>query len=93
MALNTFQWSSERHGARKQGGNQKNDAISMLNAKLDSITRLLNRTHVDSVSSNVSACEICGDSMHVTIDYQVGLGKFASQDPTHEHVNFVNTFN
>ena len=73
MALNNFQWSTKRGQAKRFGGKLEVDALTLLSAKVDTMTQSLDRINVNAVNSSApSPCEICGSTEHVTLNSQVG---------------------
>ena len=51
MALNNFQWSSERTQPKRVGGKFELDAITLLTAKMDATTQKLDKLNVHAVDS------------------------------------------
>jgi len=90
MTLNNFQWSTERAQPRRVGGKLEIDAITLLSAKVDTMTKRLDQMNVNAVSSSAaSPCEICGSIEHMSLNCQ--FGSPFSQDPN--EVNYVLNFN
>ena len=52
MALNNFQWSTERGQPKRVGGKLEVDALTLLFAKLDAMTQRLDRMNVNVVNSS-----------------------------------------
>ena len=73
MALNNFQWSTERAQPRRGGGKLEVDAFTLLSAKVDAMTKRLDQMNVNAVNSSApSPCEICGSIEHISLNCQVG---------------------
>ena len=90
MALNNFQWSTEKGQPKRVGGKLEVDALTLLSAKVDAMTQRLDRMNVNAVNfSAPPPCEICGSVDHLTLSCQV-RSPFA-QDAN--EVNYVNNFN
>jgi len=51
MALNNYQWSSERGQPKWVGGKYNIDALTLLTAKIDAMTQKLDKLNVNVVSS------------------------------------------
>jgi len=86
MALNNFEWSTERGQPKWVGGKLEVDAFTLLFAKVDAMAQKLDQINVNTVNSSApSPCEICGSAEHVTLSCQV-WSPF-SQDLG--HVNYV----
>ena len=47
MALNNFQWATERSQAKRVGGKLEVDALTLLSAKVDAMTQRLDRMNVN----------------------------------------------
>jgi len=72
IALNNFQWSTERAQPRWVGGKLEVDAFTLLSAKVDVMTKRLDQLNVNSVNSSApSPCEICSSIEHISLHYQV----------------------
>jgi len=68
MALNNFQWSTERAQPRRVGGNLEVDAFTLFSAKVDVMTKRLDQMNINAVNSSVpSPCEICGSIKHISL--------------------------
>jgi len=86
MTLNNFQWSIERGQPKQVGGKLEVDALTLLSAKVDTMTQRLDQMNINAVNSRTpSPCEIYRSIEHVTLNYQVG--SILSQDPG--EVNYV----
>ena len=73
MALNNFQWSTERGQPKWVGGKLEVDALTLLFAKIDAMTQKLDRMNGNAINSSaLPPCEICGSIKHVTLNCQVG---------------------
>ena len=59
MARNNYQWHGERNQPRKIAGAYEIDSLSMVNAKLDTLTKKLERLNFAGHPSQVVCCEIC----------------------------------
>ena len=91
MALNSFQWGgNDTRVVRKQmGGVLEVDGLTAINAKLDALTKRLDKMHVNSVApahTPIAMCELCGDAGHTSQVCEVG-NPFSSNGS--ESVNFV----
>jgi len=65
MALNSFQWSTERGQAKWVRGKLEVDTLTLLSAKFDTMTQRLDRMNVNVVSSSAPLpCEICASIEH-----------------------------
>ena len=51
MALNNYQWSSERGQPTRVGGKYEIDALTFLTAKMDAMTQKLDKLNVHVVDS------------------------------------------
>jgi len=90
MALNNYQWSTERGQPKRVGGKLEVDALTLLSGKVDAMTQRMDRMNVNVVNSSAPPpCEICGSVDHLTLNCQVG-SPFA-QDAN--EVNYINNFN
>jgi len=54
MALNNYQWSSERDQPKRVGGKYAIDALTLLTAKMDAMTQKLDKLNVNAVNSFAS---------------------------------------
>ena len=89
MAVNNFQWSTERGQPKRVRGKLEVDALTLLSAKVDTMTQRLDRMNVNTVNSSAAFhCEIYGSPEHVTLNCQVGSP--FSQDSN--EVNYVQNF-
>ena len=85
MANTQSLWSNER-AISKRGGAIEVDGLTMLNAKLDALTKRMDKMSVNSISNlSSSSCELCQGG-HPTIECQMMQGL------SMESVNFVNNF-
>ena len=68
MALNNYQWSSERGQSKRVGGTYGIDTLTLLIAKLDAMTQKLDKVNVNVVNSCVPSpsCDRCGSLDHLT---------------------------
>jgi len=90
MALNNFQWSTERWQPKWVRGKLEVDALTLLSAKVDAMTQRLDCMNVNVVNSSAPPpCEICYSIEHVTLNCQVGSPFF--QDSS--EVNYVQNLN
>ena len=72
MALNNFQWSTKRDQPKRVGGNLDVDALTLLSAKVDVMTKRLDRMNIKAVNSSAtSPCESYGSIEQVTLNCQV----------------------
>ena len=71
MASNNYQWHGERNQPKKVVEAYKVDNLSMVNAKLDSLTKKLEKLSFAGHSSQVFSCEVCGGG-HSTVECQQG---------------------
>ena len=60
MATNNYQWHGERNQPRKAAGAYEIDSLGMVNAKLDTLTKKLERLNFAGHPSQVLYSEICG---------------------------------
>ena len=77
-------WSNERTITKKAGA-IKVDSLTMLNAKLDALTKRMDKVNVNVVSILSYSCELCQGG-HPTIECQM------MQGITTEGVNYVGNF-
>jgi len=90
MALNNFQWSTERAQPRWVGGKLEVYTFTLLSAKVDAMTKRLDELNVNVINSSApSPCEIFGSIEHISLHYQVGSP--FPQGP--DKVNYVQNFN
>ena len=72
MALNNFQWSTERGQLKWVGDKLEVDTLTLLSAKVDAMTQRLDRMNVNTVNSSAPPpYEIYGSIEHVTLSCQV----------------------
>ena len=76
-------WANERAIPRK-GEAIKIDGLTMMNAKLDALTKRMDKMGLNVISS--LACELCHGG-HPIVECQL------MQNPSMENVNYVNNFN
>ena len=91
MVLNNYQRSSEHGQPKRVGGKYDIVALTLLTAKMDSMTQKLDKLNVNAVNSCAISplCDRCGSLDHLTENCQVG-NPFA---PPHvEHAAYVNNF-
>ncbi|XP_062118654.1 altered inheritance of mitochondria protein 3-like [Humulus lupulus] len=61
MAMNNYQWPTERGQSKKVAGMMELDAISMLTAQVAALTKQLQKTTLPSQAMQVqNLCEVCG---------------------------------
>ena len=73
MVLNNFQWSSERTQPKRVGGKFEVDALTLLSAKVDAMTKRLDRLNVNAIHANApSPYDICGSIDHINLHCPVG---------------------
>ena len=84
MANTQSLWSSERN-ISKRGGAIKVDSLTMLNVKLYTLTKRMNRMSVNAISNLSVSCEMYQGG-HPTIECQM------MQEMSMENVNYVNNF-
>jgi len=90
MALNNFQWSIEQAQFRWVGGKLEVDAVTLLSAKVDAMTKRLEQMNVNVVNSSAPyPCEIYGLIENISLHCQV-RNPF-SQVPN--EINYVQNFN
>ena len=85
MANTQSLWSNERTITKKVGAIDV-DGLTMLNAKLDALTKRMDKVNVNAVSTLSSSCELCQGG-HPTIECQLMQG----MSPT-EGVNYMGNF-
>ena len=92
MALNNFQWSSERAQPKRVRGKLKINAFSIFSSKVDAMSQKLECLNVNSVSSSIPSlsCEIGGSADHLTVNCQV---ESPFSPDVSEQVKYVNNFN
>ena len=84
MANTQSLWSNER-AISKRGGAIEVDGLTMLNAKLDALTKRMDKMSVNSISNLSSFCEL-SQGGHPTIECQMMQGL------SMESINYVNNF-
>ena len=84
MANTQSLWSSERN-IPKRGGAIEVDSLIMLNAKLDALTKRMDKMSVNAISNLFVSCELCQGG-HLTIECQMMQGLLM------ENMNYVNNF-
>ncbi|XP_078163496.1 uncharacterized protein LOC144558528 [Carex rostrata] len=94
MTLNHHQWTSERPtpaAPRATPGRHKIDAVTLLSAKFDALTKRLDKLNVNAVSTgNLFSCDNCGIGDHSTLECQLGNSQFRELEI--EQVNALNGF-
>ena len=90
MATNNYQWHGERNQPWKAVGAYEIDSLSMVNAKLDTLTKKLERLNFTRHPSHVLYCEIYRAG-HATIECQ-NTDPY-SQDCSIEQLNVLNNYN
>jgi len=69
MALNNFQWSTERTQPKRVGGKLEVDAITLLSAKVDAMTKRLDQMNVNAMNSSAPfPYGICGSIEHIFLN-------------------------
>ena len=71
MASNNYQWHEEKNQPRKAVRVYEIDSLSMVNAKLDSLTKKLEKLNFIGFPSKVLSYKICGGG-HSAIECQQG---------------------
>ena len=86
MANTQNLWSNER-AIPKKGGSMEVDNLTMINAKVDVLSKRMNQMNINVVSTSdlSSSCELCQDN-HPIIECQMIQGL------SMENVNYVNNF-
>ena len=79
MATNNYQWSNERGMPKRSQGMYELDGINMLNAKVDSLVKMLGDLRIANVISKpVLSCDWCAGA-HMSSDcQQVEQAQFVS---------------
>ena len=72
MANTQSLWSNERTITKKAGAIEV-DSLTMLNAKLDALTKRTDKVNVNAISTLSSSCELCQGG-HPTIECQMMQG-------------------
>ena len=68
MALNNYQWSTERGQPKRVGGKLEVDALTLLSGKVDAMTQRMDRMNVNVVNSSAPPpCEMCGSVDHLSL--------------------------
>jgi len=68
VALNNFQWSTERGQPKRVGRKLKVDALTLLSVKIHAVTQRLDQMNVTAVNSSAPfPCEICGSVLLLSI--------------------------
>ncbi|XP_062080709.1 uncharacterized protein LOC133785495 [Humulus lupulus] len=88
MAMNNYQWPSERESTKKVAGVHELDAISMLSAQVATLTKQLQKNSIQAPVMQMQViCELCGgphsfeqctmrDFNNMPIEQVKALGKF-----------------
>ena len=84
MANTQSLWSNERTITKKAGAIDV-DSLTMQNAKLDALTKRMDKVNVNAVSTLSSSCELCQGG-YPTIECQMMQGM------TSEAANYVGNF-
>ncbi|EEF29554.1 conserved hypothetical protein [Ricinus communis] len=66
MAPNNHLWSNEKRGSRKVDGIHEVDGMSMINVKLDVLTKRIDQMSMNVVSTQVVSCERVVEEMHMS---------------------------
>ena len=90
MATNNYQWHGERNQPRKTTGAYEINSLSIVNAKLDTLTKKLERLNFAGHPSQVLCYEICGAG-HSTVECQ--NTDAYSQGCSIEQLNALNNYN
>ena len=90
MATNNYQWHGERNQPRKTTGAYEINSLSIVNAKLDTLTKKLERLNFAGHTSQVLYCEICGAG-HAKVECQ-NTDPY-SQGCSIEQLNALNNYN
>ena len=90
MASNNYQWHGERNQPKRAAGVYEIDNLSMVNAKLDSLTKKLEKLSFAGHPSQVFSCEVCG-GRHSTTECQQGI--IFPQDHSIEQLTTLNNSN
>ena len=78
-------WSNKR-AIPKKGGTLEVDGLTMLNAKLDALTKRMDKMNISALSSSaLSSCEFCqgGHTIECQFMYSLSL----------ENMNYLGNFN
>jgi len=90
MVFNNFQCSTEGAQPTQVGGKLEVDAFGLLSAKVDAMTKRLDKLNGNAVNSSaLSPCEICGSIEHIFLHFQVESPFSHGID----EVNYVQNFN
>ena len=66
MASNNYRWHEKRNQPKKVARVYEIDSLSMVNAKLDSLTKKLKKLNFIGFPSQVLSCEMCGEGHSIT---------------------------
>ena len=90
IASNNYQWHGERNQPRKVVGVHEIDSLSIVNAKLDSLIKQLQKLNFPGYPLQVLSCEVYGGG-HSNIECQ--QSESYSQNCSIEQLNALNNFN
>ena len=71
MALNSYQWQTERGVVKKASGVHNVDTYTALSAQIDALTKKIDSMNTSAGSVQVMSCELCGGGHH-SVECQVG---------------------
>lgn len=85
ITSNSCQWSNDRASHKRPLEVHEVDGITMVNVKLDALTKQLERLDMNVVLT--SSCEMC-DGDHASYGCQLGI--YYALEPLNEQLNFLN---
>ncbi|KAJ9170187.1 hypothetical protein P3X46_018314 [Hevea brasiliensis] len=83
VAYHNYEWSNERENARKIAGVLEVDALSMINAQFDQLTRKLEKMQANAVGTNSQLEDSYGGG-YMSSEYS------NFNEPSSEQMNYVN---
>ncbi|KAJ9173778.1 hypothetical protein P3X46_016882 [Hevea brasiliensis] len=91
IAYNNYQWSCERNEIKKPAGMFELDAIKMINAKFDALTRKMDKLSVkvdSSIGGSSNSVEVRTANVNCAVDFSA-----LNQDFSSEQVDYVGNYN
>ncbi|XP_039146852.1 uncharacterized protein LOC120284115 [Dioscorea cayenensis subsp. rotundata] len=90
MALNHYQWTSERNTTPKPAGRHKVETLNLISAKVDALTQKFDKLNANVPSAANITCEICGSTGHLATNCH--LIAPPSSKPSMEQMNYLHNF-
>ncbi len=83
VTYHNYEWSNERGDTRRPAGILEVDALSMINAQFDQLTKRLNRMRANAIEMSNQHCDNCRGGC-ITLE----CNNF--NEPSIEQLNYVN---